>query len=188
MNQDTEMEQLSPRPRDPNRSSWYTNDTTDHSFAQSTIHSQEDVAINMQSPSLVHRQSFHKLDSNQDTENVPTESSSSRAPLQTESKEAAAASTPTTPSATKPNLLARFKSSLPLFAQFRKTVKASIALLIAVVFIFSYETREAVGTSVLLVAIVTIFFFPVRTIGNRSALCIVIPVILTGFIQVFKQR
>lgn len=166
------MEQLSPQPRDPNRSSWYTNDTTtDHSYAQSTIHSQDDVAINMKSsPSLVHRQSFHKLDSNEDTHNenyMATESSSSRAIPNTPAKptEAPAAAAAATPP-TKPSLMARFKSSLPAFAQFRKTIKASLALLIAMVFVFALETREAVGSSVLLTAIVTIFFFPVRTIGE----------------------
>ncbi|KAF1807335.1 hypothetical protein FB192DRAFT_1020912 [Mucor lusitanicus] len=171
MNQDTEMEQLSPHPRDPNRSSWYTNDTTtDHSFAQSTIHSQDDVAINMKSsPSLVHRQSFHKLDSNDDApqENyMSTESSSSRAIPNASSKEAPTTTAVAATPPIKPSLWTRFKASLPAFAQFRKTIKASIALLISMVFVFAYETREAVGSSVLLVAIVTIFFFPVRTIGN----------------------
>ncbi|KAL0145745.1 hypothetical protein V8B55DRAFT_1464744 [Mucor lusitanicus] len=169
MNQDTEMEQLSPHPRDPNRSSWYTNDTTtDHSFAQSTIHSQDDVAINMKSsPSLVHRQSFHKLDSNDDApqENyMSTESSSSRAIPNASSKEAPTTTAVAATPPIKPSLWTRFKASLPAFAQFRKTIKASIALLISMVFVFAYETREAVGSSVLLVAIVTIFFFPVRTI------------------------
>lgn len=168
------MEQLTPQPRDPNRSSWYTNDTTtDHSYAQSTIHSQDDVAINMKSsPSLVHRQSFHKLDSNDDAHNetyMTPESSSSRAIPNAPSKPTEAPATAAAADAappTKPSFMARFKSSLPAFAQFRKTIKASLALLIAMVFVFALETRETVGSSVLLVAIVTIFFFPVRTIGE----------------------
>jgi hypothetical protein len=48
----------------------------------------------------------------------------------------------------------------------RKTIKASVALLIATIFFLDTNTRSASGESVLLVAIVVIFYFPVRTIGN----------------------
>lgn len=163
MDQETEMENLtSHHPRvDLNRSSWYTNET-DNSFAQSTIHSQEDAAINLKPPSLVQRQSFHKSDPNQEAHNqndISPESSSSHA-IPNSSQAPVVSEDP------KPSLFTRLRSSLPLFAQFRKTAKAATALLISVVFIFSFHTREAIGSSVLLVAIVTIFFFPVRTIGN----------------------
>lgn len=163
MNQETEMENLSPHhPRvDSNKSSCYTNQT-DSSFEQSTIHCQEDAAINSKSPSLVQRKSFHKLNSNKETHNqndtLPESSLSNAIPKS--SQDPAISKDP------KPSLFARAKSSLPLFAQFRKTIKASTALLISVVFIFSFHIREVVGSSALLVAVVTIFFFPVRTIGN----------------------
>lgn len=58
--------------------------------------------------------------------------------------------------------------SLPPFAHVRKTVKASLALLISFIFCLDSHTREIFGTAVLLTAIVTIFYFPVRTIGKRK--------------------
>ncbi|KAI7907902.1 uncharacterized protein BX663DRAFT_14205 [Cokeromyces recurvatus] len=82
----------------------------------------------------------------------------------------ATSSTPSPPQQKNPSILQRLidKAKLPEFHQMRKTIKASFALLIAMVFIFDYHTRKVVSSSVLLVGIVTIFYFPVRTIGIQT--------------------
>lgn len=66
------------------------------------------------------------------------------------------------------NLMTKLMNAFPAFPQMRKTIKASIALLIATIFILDSQTRAATGESVLLVAIVVIFYFPVRTIGIQT--------------------
>lgn len=53
----------------------------------------------------------------------------------------------------------------PPFAQMRKTIKVSIALLIALVMTLDDRCREAVGSGSLLVCIVLVFYFPSRTVG-----------------------
>lgn len=70
--------------------------------------------------------------------------------------------------AQKRRLSRRFHFSLPPLPHIRKTVKASIALLISTIFCLVNHTRDVLGSATLLVAIVTIFYFPVRTIGKRT--------------------
>lgn len=78
----------------------------------------------------------------------------------------------TSSSEKSPSFASKFISKLihafPAFPQMRKTIKASVALLIATIFILDSQTRAATGESVLLVAIVVIFYFPVRTIGIQT--------------------
>ena len=70
--------------------------------------------------------------------------------------------------AKKKRLFRRFHFSLPPPPRIRKTVKASIALLISTILCLVNHTRDVLGSAALLVAIVTIFYFPVRTIGKRT--------------------
>ncbi|ORE06663.1 hypothetical protein BCV72DRAFT_227899 [Rhizopus microsporus var. microsporus] len=70
--------------------------------------------------------------------------------------------------AQKRRLFRRFHFPLPSLPHIRKTVKASIALLISTIFCLVNRTRDVFGSATLLVAIVTIFYFPVRTIGKRT--------------------
>ncbi|ORY95665.1 hypothetical protein BCR43DRAFT_475613 [Syncephalastrum racemosum] len=53
----------------------------------------------------------------------------------------------------------------PPFAQMRKTIKVSIALLIALIMTLDDRCREAIGSGALLVCIVLVFYFPSRTVG-----------------------
>jgi hypothetical protein len=66
----------------------------------------------------------------------------------------------------KPTLYQRFLASIPPAPHIRKTVKASVAVLIGVIFALDAHLRTLFGSSALLITIVTIFFFPVRTIGK----------------------
>ncbi|ORX50436.1 hypothetical protein DM01DRAFT_1408971 [Hesseltinella vesiculosa] len=59
-------------------------------------------------------------------------------------------------------------SWLPPFPQLKKDLKASIALLIALVFCFDQDLANVTGQGVILVAIVMIFYFPVRTYGIQT--------------------
>lgn len=77
------------------------------------------------------------------------------------------------PSEPKKTFLQRIYSKMPKPHQMRKTVKASLALTLGLVFAFDFQTRAAIGDAVLLHAIVTIFFFPVRTIGIQIEVIIV---------------
>ena len=67
---------------------------------------------------------------------------------------------------TQSRFLDSIKAAIPAPSQIRKTMKASIALLIATIFIFDSSAKSVIGESVLLVAIVVIFYFPVRTLGK----------------------
>jgi hypothetical protein len=160
------MDDLNPT-KDPNRSSWNSNDTAN---TPGPIEQKTEESIEMKPySSLSHRQSFHQLDSNEDQSNhhaispqtTRQHSQNPLAPPVDQNEQ------------TKRNLFQRFRASLPLFSQFRKTIKASIALLIPVIFIFDLSARAATGSSVLLMAIVMIFYFPVRTIGKS--------LLITGF-------
>ncbi|KAI8339494.1 hypothetical protein BC941DRAFT_420641 [Chlamydoabsidia padenii] len=62
----------------------------------------------------------------------------------------------------------RFQSWLPTQNQLRKDLKASIALIIAMVMTLDIHTRKVIGDTVLLVPIVVIFYFPVRTYGVQT--------------------
>jgi hypothetical protein len=162
---------------DDNRPSWYSS-KSENSYTQTTVYSQNpinntesknssnkqdlqnDVAVNMKSNvSLSRRHSFAPLSSNQTDGQLNGDSNiSTLAPQSAQNTEITVAS--------KPNIFKRLLSKLPLFSQMRKTIKASLALLIAVIFILDSQTRAVTGESVLLVAIVVIFYFPVRTIGK----------------------
>lgn len=106
---------------------------------------------------LTHRQAFKKVSSNEEHQiddddehsvqvNIPPSVSSIATPKKT--------------------MRQKVSAKIPKVPQIRKTLKAAIALGIALVFVFDMRIRRAVGDSVLLHAIVTIFFFPVRTIGK----------------------
>ncbi|KAI9485026.1 hypothetical protein BDB00DRAFT_890672 [Zychaea mexicana] len=60
-----------------------------------------------------------------------------------------------------------FSKSLrpPPFEKWRKPIKASIALLVALVMTFSNQTREVIGQASLLVSISVVLYFPSRTVG-----------------------
>ncbi|KAF7725934.1 hypothetical protein EC973_009171 [Apophysomyces ossiformis] len=58
--------------------------------------------------------------------------------------------------------------TLPTLPQFRKNVKASVALLIALIMAIESHCKAAIGEAALLVAIVMVFYFPVRTIGVQT--------------------
>jgi hypothetical protein len=162
------MDGLNPT-RDPNRSSWNSYDTvnTPNPIEQKTEEGSESLIEMQPYSSLSHRQSFHQINSNEDQPTHDVDSLQSKnqqhpqSPLVQPVEQTEQA---------KPSLFQRFKASLPLFSQFRKTIKASIALLIAVIFIFASATRKATGDSVLLIAIVVIFYFPVRTIGKSESI------------------
>lgn len=157
-----------------NRSSWYSNSTED-SNAQTTLYSptfminagfkdtKRDSFNNINLPNLTSRKSLLSKQAEINQEQTDTSTSSAPQPPPRES---------ITPDSStkvqKPNLFNRFKASLPMFSYMRKTIKASIALLIGTIFIFASSTREAIGESILLVPIVMIFYFPVRTIGKHK--------------------
>lgn len=191
--------------KNTDRASWNSY-TSEDSNAQTTLYSptqlnhniridpknyelQNNTFANYISPSLTsHKHTFVPLSSSQPEEEENQEG------LPTSSATYAQPSTPQSPTDTaisKPNILDKLLASLPVFAQMRKTIKAAIALLIGIIFIFEPKTRAASGSSVLLVPIVVIFYFPVRTIGilfNNSTIYIYNRLIWLFMFQVFKRR
>lgn len=158
------------------RSSWYSL-ASDSSNAQTTMYSAKKITTGNESirsnhnleqserdteipvSNLSHRKSNTPLSSNQseiEDENDVRPTSDQQA---TKTSNTEANSPPTS------NFVTKFIKAFPPFSQTRRTIKASIALLIATIFILDSNTRAATGESVLLVAIVVIFYFPVRTIG-----------------------
>lgn len=171
-----------------NRPSWNSS-ASENSYTQNTLYSQNpfndngiksnkddrnnDVAVNMKPGTTVPRRySFAPLPSNQSNEHLTKGGENKASVSLTPSSPTLPSSSPQngneTAATNKPNPFTRFMSSFPDFVQMRKSVKASLALLIAVIFILDSQTRAVTGESVLLVAIVVIFYFPVRTIGKRE--------------------
>ncbi|CAO3654904.1 unnamed protein product [Mucor hiemalis] len=163
------------------RSSWYSL-ASDSSNAQTTMYSAKKITTDdgsirsnhnlkqserdteMPVSNLSHRKSNTPLSSNQseiEDENDVRPTSDQQA-TKTSNTEANSPSTS--------NFVTKFIKAFPPFSQTRRTIKASIALLIATIFILDSNTRAATGESVLLVAIVVIFYFPVRTIGSMGGL------------------
>ncbi|GAA5805760.1 hypothetical protein HPULCUR_011285 [Helicostylum pulchrum] len=157
-----------------NRSSWYSNSTED-SNAQTTLYSptfmnnassqdtKRDSFNNINLPNLTSRKSLLSKQAERNQEQINTSTSSAPQPPPPE-----LIIPDSSTKVQKPNLFNRFKASLPMFSYMRKTIKASIALLIGTIFIFASSTREVTGESILLIPIVVIFYFPVRTIGIQT--------------------
>lgn len=165
---DTELDNLNiPNNTNSNeRSSWDSSVSESSNAQTSTLynHNIESRGENINSKSrsmLSHRNSFGSISTSHT--NTQTENNTSTTPNQQ-------AQSPINdpPKPNKTPFLNKITSSLPAFSQMRKTIKASIALLIATIFILNSDTREATGESVLLVAVVVIFYFPVRTIGKNK--------------------
>lgn len=67
---------------------------------------------------------------------------------------------------TKKSFGERLKAKIPPLPLLRTIVKASIAILIALIFVLVDQTRNAVGSGNILVVIGTILSFPVRPLGK----------------------
>lgn len=67
---------------------------------------------------------------------------------------------------TKKSFEERLKAKLPPFPLMRTIVKASVAILISMIFVFVDQTRNAVGSGNILVVIGTLLSFPFRPIGK----------------------
>ncbi|GAB5586100.1 hypothetical protein Unana1_01000 [Umbelopsis nana] len=65
----------------------------------------------------------------------------------------------------KPGLAEKLKSMLPTYNQFKKTLKADIALTVALVLVLDQTTNESIGQGTLLASIAMVFFCPVKPIG-----------------------
>ncbi|KAI8391640.1 uncharacterized protein BYT42DRAFT_557576 [Radiomyces spectabilis] len=119
-------------------------------------------------PSTVRRRSREASLSNTIRERAPSKSNNNYDQHDDTSSQKSSATqhlTEKEPKQKKKSFSERFKASLPTFTQCCKTLKATIALFIAVVMALDYHTRAVIGPAVLLTAIVTIFYFPVRPIG-----------------------
>jgi hypothetical protein len=66
----------------------------------------------------------------------------------------------------------RLKAKLPPLPLARAIVKASIAVLISLLFVFEENCRIAAGAASILVPIGTILNFPIRPLGNDDMYCI----------------
>lgn len=70
----------------------------------------------------------------------------------------------------KKSLGQRLYAKIPPYQLTTIIVKASIAILIALLFVFEKNCRTAIGQAGILVPIGTLLYFPVRPIGNVVAL------------------
>jgi hypothetical protein len=60
----------------------------------------------------------------------------------------------------------RLYAKVPPYQLTRTIIKASIAILIALLFVFEENCRKAIGQAGILVPIGTLLYFPIRPIGN----------------------
>lgn len=62
-------------------------------------------------------------------------------------------------------LIGKIKSRIPTYAQFKKTLKADIALTIALILVLAVKPHMVIGQGILLSCIAMIFFCPVKPVG-----------------------
>lgn len=70
---------------------------------------------------------------------------------------------------TKKTLGQRLYAKVPPFQLTRTIIKASIGILIGLLFVFEKNCSKAVGAAGILVPIATLMYFPIRPLGKRKA-------------------
>lgn len=73
------------------------------------------------------------------------------------------------PKAIKKPLGQRIRAMVPPYQLTRTVVKASIAVLISLLFVFEEQCRKAIGPASILVPIGTLLNFPVRPLGKKKS-------------------
>lgn len=71
------------------------------------------------------------------------------------------------PEASKTSVLDRLKTIIPPLPLLRPMLKGSLAILIALIFVFVDRLRNVFGQGIILVPIGTVLNFPFRPVGKR---------------------
>lgn len=71
----------------------------------------------------------------------------------------------------KQSIAQKLRSKLPTYNQFKKTLKADIALTVVLVMVLDETTNMGIGQGTLLTCVSMIFFCPVKPIGLQLEVC-----------------
>jgi hypothetical protein len=99
------------------------------------------------------------------TPNKPTPNVSSPTPQHTRVEEEKSVQPP------KHSIAQKLRSKLPTYNQFKKTLKADIALTVVLVLVLDRSTNVGIGPGTLLTCVSMIFFCPVKPIGLQLEVC-----------------